>query len=319
VRAVVQDRYGPPEVLRIAEVPKPEPKADEVLIRVRASVVSQTDVHLRNAHPFFWRFFAGLRKPKWQSLGVALAGEVEAQGSGVMQFKVGDRVFGAPPWMGAHAQYICLRETAPIALMPAALTFAEGAAIHDGATQALSALRVGRVKRGDRIAVCGASGALGTAAVQIARHWGAHVTAVTSTAHVELVQSLGADEVVDYRVADFRKIGPFDSIIDAVGKYVWHRARPALKPDGIYVATDVGAIWIETIFVALFGRFVGTRRQKFSGGGRTQADVLLMKELIEAGALRPVIDRTYPMAQVAEAHRYVETWRKAGNVVLTIE
>jgi NADPH:quinone reductase-like Zn-dependent oxidoreductase len=319
VRAVVQDRYGPPEVLRVAEVATPVPKAGEVLIRVRASVVSQTDCHLRAATPAFWRLFAGLRKPKWQSMGVALAGEVEGLGTGVTRFEVGDRVFGAPPWMGAHGQYICLRETAPIALMPASLSFEEGAAIHDGATQALSALRVGRVERGDRIAIYGASGALGTAAVQIAKHWGAHVVGVTSTAHVDLVRSLGADEVVDYKVADFRPLGPFDSIIDAVGKYIWHRARPALKPDGIYVATDVGPIWIETIFVALFGRFVGTRRQKFSGGGRSQADTLLMKELIEAGALRPVIDRTYPMDQVVEAHRYVESWRKAGNVVLTID
>jgi NADPH:quinone reductase-like Zn-dependent oxidoreductase len=319
LRAVVQDRYGPPEVLRIAEVEQPVPKAGEALIRIRASVVSQTDCHLRGGHPFFWRLIAGFRKPRWPSLGVALAGEVEGLGSGVTQFKVGDRVFGAPRWMGAHAEYICLRETAPLALMPEGMSFEEAAAIHDGATQALSALRVGRVERGHRIVIFGASGALGTAAVQIAKHWGAHVTGVCSTAHVELVRSLGADEVVDYKMEDFRKRGgPFDSIIDAVGKYVFHRARSALKPGGTYVATDVGAVPLETILVAIFGRFFGTRRQKMSGGGRSQADVRLMKELIEAGALRPVIDRTYPMDQVVEAHRYVETWRKAGNVVLTI-
>ena len=319
MRAVVQDRYGPPEVLRIAEVEKPLPQPDQVLIRVRASVVSQTDAHIRGGHPAIWHLVAGFKKPRWPSLGVALAGEVESVGEGVAEFKVGDRVFGAPPWVGAHAEYICLRETAPIAVMPDGMTFADAAAIHDGATQALSALRVARVVRGDRIVVYGASGALGTAAVQIAKYWGAHVTGVCSTAHVELVRSLGADVVVDYTVADFRAGGPFESIIDAVGKYVFHRARPALKPGGIYVATDVGAVPIETILVALFGRLFGTRRQKMSGGGRSQADTRLMKELIEAGALRPVIDRTYPMAEVAEAHRYVETWRKAGNVVLTID
>ncbi|HKB28805.1 MAG TPA: NAD(P)-dependent alcohol dehydrogenase [Candidatus Limnocylindrales bacterium] len=319
MRAVVQDRYGPPEVLRVAEVERPEPKAGEVLIRVRASVVSQTDAHIRGGRPAIWHLVAGFRKPRWRSLGVALAGEVEGIGAGVTQFKVGDRVFGAPRWVGAHAEYISVRETSPIALMPEGMTFEEAAAIHDGATQALSALRVADVKRGDRIVIYGASGALGTAAVQIAKHWGVHVTGVCSTAHVELVRSLGADEVVDYKLEDFRKGGPFDSIIDAVGKYVFHRARPALKPGGVYVATDVGAVPIETILVALFGRFFGTRRQKMSGGGRSQADTVLMKELIEAGALRPVIDRTYPMDQVAEAHRYVETWRKAGNVVLTID
>jgi NADPH:quinone reductase-like Zn-dependent oxidoreductase len=319
MRAVVQDRYGPPEVLRIAEVEQPVPKAGEVLIRIRASVVSQTDAHVRSGHPALWRLIAGFRRPRWPSLGVALAGEVEGLGPGVTGFKVGDRVFGAPPWFGAHAEYICLRDTAPIAIMPAGMSFEEAAAIHDGATQALSALRVGRVMRGQRIVIYGASGALGTAAVQIAKHWGAHVTGVCSTAHVELVRSLGADEVVDYTHEDFRKGGgPFDSIIDAVGKYVFHRARPALKPGGIYVATDVGAVPAETLALAIVGRFLGSRRQKMSGGGRSQADVRLMKELIEAGALRPVIDRTYPMEQVAEAHRYVETWRKAGNVVLTI-
>lgn len=323
MRAVVQDRYGPPEVLRIAEVETPVPRAGEVLVRVRASVVSQTDAHIRGGHPAIWHLVAGFRKPRWPSLGVALAGEVEGLGAGVTQFRVGDRVFGAPRWVGAHAEYICLREGAPIALMPTAMTFEQAAAIHDGATQALSALRVAGVKRGDRIVIYGASGALGTAAVQIGKHWGAHVTGVCGTAHVELVRSLGADEVVDYKVADFRKGGPFDSIIDAVGKYVFHRARPALKPGGIYVATDVGAVPLETILVAIFGRFLGpvlgSRRQKMSGGGRSQVDVRLMKELIEAGALRPVIDRTYPMDQVVEAHRYVETWRKAGNVVLTID
>ncbi|MFI5227382.1 MAG: NAD(P)-dependent alcohol dehydrogenase [Candidatus Limnocylindrales bacterium] len=319
MRAVVQDHYGPPEVLRIAEVERPEPKPGEVLIRIRASVVSQTDAHIRGGHPAVWHLVAGFRKPRWQSLGVALAGEVEGLGAGVTEFKVGDRVFGAPRWVGAHAEYICLRETAPLALMPAGLSFEEAAAIHDGATQALSALRVAGVERGQRIVIYGASGALGTAAVQIARHWGAHVTGVCSAAHVELVRSLGADEVVDYTAEDFRKRGgPFDSIIDAVGKYVFHRARPALKPGGIYVATDVGAVPIETILVAIFGRLLGNRRQKMSGGGRSQADVRYMKELIEAGALRPVIDRSYPMEQVVDAHRYVETWRKAGNVVLTI-
>jgi NADPH:quinone reductase-like Zn-dependent oxidoreductase len=320
MRAVVQDRYGPPEVLRIAEVQRPVPKDDEVLIRVRAATVSQTDAHARAASPFFWRLVAGLRRPRWRTLGVDLAGEIEAVGSAVTEYKVGDAVFGGPSsYFGSHAEYVCVRERGPIALKPAGLTFDEAAAISDGAMQALSTLRLAKASAGSRIVVYGASGSLGTAAVQLAKHLGAHVTGVCGTQHVELVRSLGADEVVDYTKEDFARRGQtYDAIIDAVGKYSFRRGRRAIRPGGTYVATDGGRFLVETLAFAIATRFVGSRRVRAAIGRRSKADIRLMKELIEGGEFRAVVDRRYPMDQVADAHRYVESWRKAGNVVLTM-
>jgi NADPH:quinone reductase-like Zn-dependent oxidoreductase len=318
MRAVVQDRYGLPEVVHIEEVERPVPADGEVLIRVRASTVSQSDTHIRGAHPPFWRLVAGLRRPRWRTLGVELAGVVEAVGAGVTEFAAGDEVFGMVRWFGAHADYVCLAETAPIAHKPANLTLEEAAGVCDGAMQALATLRVGAVGDGSRIAIYGASGSLGTAAVQIAKHMGAHVTGITSTKNVELVRSLGADEVIDYTREDLTTGGPiFDVVIDAVGKYAYHWGRRALKPGGIYVETDLGPHKLETLVMAIATRWLGSRRLKFASGRRSKADVRFMKELIEAGAYRPVIDRSYALEQVAEAHRYVETWHKTGNVVLT--
>jgi NADPH:quinone reductase-like Zn-dependent oxidoreductase len=318
MRAIVQDRYGPPEVLHVEEVERPVPAAGQILIRVRASTVSQTDTHIRRPSPWVWRLFFGLRRPRWRTRGVDFAGVIEAVGPGVTRFVVGDEVFGLVGWFGAHAEYVCLAETAPIAGKPASLSFEEAAAVGDGAMQALATLRVGGVREGSRIVVYGASGSLGTAAVQIAKHLGAHVTGVTSTAHVELVKSLGADEVIDYTRDSLHRRGPvYDVVIDAVGKYAFHWGKRALKPGGIYVETDFGPYKLETLVMAIASRWVGSRRLKFASGRRLPADVLYMKDLIEAGAYRPVIDRTYPMEQAADAHRRVETWHKAGNVVLT--
>jgi NADPH:quinone reductase-like Zn-dependent oxidoreductase len=314
MKAVVQDRYGPPEVLHIEDVERPVPKDDEVLIRIRSSTVTQTDTHLRAARPVFWRLLLGLRRPRQRTAGVELAGEVEAVGPAVTEFKVGDDVFGTM-WFGAHAEFICLRERGALAHKPAGMSFDEAAAVSDGAMQALATLRVGNVQKGQRIVIYGASGSLGTAAVQLARDIGAHVTAVCSTRHVELVRSLGADEVVDYLAEDFTKNGQtYDVIIDAVGKYSFTRGRRSLKAGGIYVATD----GLRNLFWALWTWRIGDRRLKFAGGRKIKQDVVFVKELIEAGKFRAVIDRRYPMEQVVEAHRYVEGWHKAGNVVLTI-
>ena len=319
MKAVVQDRYGPPDVLRLEDVERPVPRDDEVLIRIRATTVTRTDAHARAANPFFWRFFAGLRRPKWRTLGVELAGEVEAIGAHVTRFAVGDHVFGCPPGFGAHAEFICLRESAPLAHKPAGMSFEEAAAVCDGGIQALAAFRTADVQEGQRVVIYGASGSLGTAAVQLARHIGAHVTAVCNTRNVEIVRSLGADEVVDYLQEDFTKNGQtYDAIIDAVGKYSFLRGRRALKRGGVYVATDLGPLLLETIAVLLATRWVGTRRVKMPMARRTRADVLVLKELIEAGEFRAVIDRRYPMERVVEAHRYVETLQKTGNVVLTV-
>jgi NADPH:quinone reductase-like Zn-dependent oxidoreductase len=318
MRAVVQDRYGPPEVLRIEEVERPAPAAGEVLVRVRASTVSQSDTHIRRPSPFLWRLIAGLRRPRWRTIGVDFAGVVEEVGAGVTEFAVGDEVFGLVRLFGTHAEYIRVPEHAPIANKPANLTFEEAAAVGDGAMQALATLRVGEAGEGSRVVIYGASGSLGTAAVQIAKHLGAHVTGVTSTKNVDLVRSLGADDVIDYTQDDLTSRGPvYDVVIDAVGKYAFHWGKRALKPGGIYVETDFGPHKLETLVWAIASRWVGSRRLKFAAGRRSKVDVLFLQELIESGAFRPVVDRTYPLEQVVEAHRYVETWRKVGNVVLT--
>ena len=319
MRAVVQDRYGPPSVLRIEEVVKPVPKDDEVLIRVRASTVTQSDTHLRAANPFVWRFFVGLRRPRIRTLGVEMSGEVVAVGAAVREFKVGDEVFGGPRGFGAHAEYLCLRESGPIAHKPASLSFEEAAAVCDGSNEALATLRKAEVKAGQRIAIYGASGSLGTAAVQLGKHFGAHVTAVCNTKNVEIVRSLGADEVIDYTKEDFTKNGQkYDAIIDAVGKYAYHWGRRGLKPGGIYVETDLGPHKLETLLMTILTRWFGSKKLRWAGGWRNKADLEFVKGVIEAGEFRPVIDRRYPLEQVAEAHAYVESWQKTGNVVLSI-
>jgi NADPH:quinone reductase-like Zn-dependent oxidoreductase len=254
-----------------------------------------------------------------RTLGVELSGEVEAVGDAVKEFHVGDQVFGGPRWFGAHAEFICLREDSVLAHKPEGATFEEAAATLDGTSQGLASLRTGNVLEGQRIVIYGASGSLGTAAVQLAKHFGAHVTAVCGTDHVELVRSLGADEVVDYRKQDFTKRGEtYDAIIDAVGKYSFRRGRHALRPGGIYVATDGGRFLLETLAFFVATRFVGSKRIRTAIGRRIKQDVLFFKELIDAGEFRAVIDRRYALDEVVDAHRYVETWHKAGNVVLTI-
>ena len=321
MRAVVQDRYGSPEVLRIEEVPKPEPGPRDVLIRVRASTVSQTDTHVRRASIFIYRLFLGLRRPRHRTLGVDVAGVIEAVGSEAVTFKPGDEVFGNVGFnAGAHAEYVVVPERGAIALKPACLSFEEAASICDGAQQGLATLRRGRVGKGTRVVVYGASGSLGTAAVQIAKHWGAHVTGVTSTKNVELVRSLGADEVIDRTAEDLTARGPvYDVVIDAVGKYAFFWARTALKPGGVYVETDFGPHKLHTLAWWFLSRFVGGKHLRFGAGSRRKADVEYLRELIEAGAYRPVIDTVYPMDRVVDAHRHVEGWHKVGNVVLTIQ
>jgi NADPH:quinone reductase-like Zn-dependent oxidoreductase len=314
MRAVVHDRYGPPEVLRIEDVDRPVPKDDEVLVRVRATTVTQTDCHMRRARPLFWRFMLGMRRPKRRVLGLELAGEVEAVGSAVTEFAVGDRVFGMRN--GAHAEYVCVRESGLLAPMPAGATFEEAAAVCDGFNQGLGNLKVGDVTAGTRLLVYGASGSCGTATVQLGKHYvGAHVTAVCNTANVELVRSLGADEVIDYLNEDFTKQGEtYDVVLDAVGKHSYFRSRRALKPHGRYVATDR----LYNFPLAFLTR-VAKKKVVFGTEWRPpKKNLLLLKELIETGTYRAVVDRTYPLEDVVAASRYVDTWQKTGNVVLTV-
>jgi NADPH:quinone reductase-like Zn-dependent oxidoreductase len=317
MRAVVHDRYGPPEVLRLEDVERPVPKDDEVLVRIHATTVSRTDCALRGAEPFISRFVTGLLRPKRKILGSDLAGEVEAVGAAVTEFEVGDHVFGINPWkFGAHAEFICMRANASLAHMPAGMTFEEAAAVCDGAILALNALRPADLREGQQILIYGASGSIGTAGVQLARYFGADVTAVCNTKNFELVRSLGADEVIDHTQEDFTNNGrTYDVIFDAVGKHSFKRCRSSLKRGGTYVATD----HLHNVVLALWTARIGDKRVLFPIPPRfTKNDAMFLKDLIEAGKYRAVIDRSYPLEQVVEATRYVETKQKTGNVVLTL-
>jgi NADPH:quinone reductase-like Zn-dependent oxidoreductase len=317
VRAVVHDRYGPPDVLRLEEVERPVPEDDEVLVKIRATTVNRTDAGLRSAEYFISRFVTGLLRPKNKILGMEFSGEVEAVGAAVTEFAVGDHVFGGKGF-GAHAEFVCLRESAPLAHKPAGTTFEEAAAVTDGASLALVCLEKGDLREGRSILIYGASGSVGTSAVQLAGYFGAHVTAVCNTKNVELVQSLGADEVIDYTQDDFTRNGKtYDVIFDAVGKHSFRRSRRSLKPGGTYIETDLGVMW-HVPMLLLATKWVGDKKVKMGIARYAQKDVLFLKELIEAGKYRAVIDRTYPLEDVIEATRYVETGQKTGNVILTV-
>lgn len=313
MRAIVRDRYGPPDVLRIEDVDVPVPAADEVLVRVHATTVTQTDCHMWRARPFLWRFMLGLRRPRRRTLGLEFAGVVEAAGEAVTDLEAGDRVFGLKT--GSHAEYVCVRESGLVARIPDRLSFEQAAGVCDGMGEAMGTLRSGRVGEGTKLLIYGASGSLGTGAVQLASYLGAHVTAVCNGKNVELARSLGADEVIDYEIEDFTQNGErYDVIIDAVGKHSYFSARRSLVPGGIFVATDR----LFHFPLRFLTRWLGSTRVAFDVSGYKREDVLLLKELLEAGRYRPVIDRVYPLEEVAEAARYVESWQKTGNVVLTL-
>jgi NADPH:quinone reductase-like Zn-dependent oxidoreductase len=318
MRAAVHDRYGPAEVQRIEEVAQPIPKDDEVLVRIHATTVTRTDIGVRSAKPALMRLFFGLRRPRQRILGTELAGEIEAVGSAVTKFAVGDHVFGSTSSFqsGAHAEFIAMRETAPLAQMPASMTFEEAAAVSDGAILALMCLEAAHVHQGQKMVIYGASGAIGTAGVQLAKYFGADVTAVCNTKNVELVRSLGADRVIDYTQEDFTKNGEtYDVIFDAVGKHSFKKSKASLKPGGVYVATD----GFRNFFLALWTARIGDRKAIFPIPPHyTQKNVEFLKKVIEAGKFRAVIDRCYPLEEIVEATRYVETQQKTGNVVLTI-
>jgi NADPH:quinone reductase-like Zn-dependent oxidoreductase len=316
VKAVVCDRYGPPEVLRVEEVERPVPADDEVLVRIHATTVNRSDCGWRAAKPFFARFFSGLRRPKHRIIGMELAGVVEAVGAAVTEFVVGDEVFGVKGF-GANAEFVCMRESAALAHKPAGMSFEEAAAVCDGGIIGLACLRKADPGPGRRILIYGASGSIGTASVQLARHFGAHVTAVCNTKNVELLRSLGADEVIDYEREDFTRNGEtYDVVFDAVGRHSFRRCRHSVKPGGTFIETDLGFMW-HVPPLALLTR-LGGKRVTLPIPSYTKKNVLVLKGLIEAGEYRAVIDRRYPLEDVVEATRYVETRQKTGNVVLTV-
>jgi len=299
MKAIVCTKYGPPEVLQLKEVEKPVPKEHDILIHVHATVVTPADIAFRKGEPFLGRLFSGLRRPK-SIPGVEFAGDIEAVGKDVTLFHTGDQVFGtAGTGFGAHAEYLCLGEEGVVARKPATLTYEEAVAVCDGALTALVFLRdEAHMQRGQKVLINGASGAVGAAAVQLAKYFGAEVTGVCSTTNGAMVKSLGADTVIDYTKEDFTQSGEtYDVIFDAVDKIPSSRCKKSLKRTGIYlnVIRDSGSV----------------------GDIKTE-DLLFLKELIEAGKIQSVIDRRYPMEEIVEAHRYVEKGHKKGNVVITV-
>ncbi len=316
---MVHTKYGPPEVVQLAEIAKPVPKDNEILIKVHATTVNRTDCGFRRADPVIARFFTGILRPKQTVMGSEFAGEVDTVGAGVTLFRTGDQVFGLTGGrFGAHAEYLCLAETGAVATKPANMTSQEATAIPDGAMLAWTDLKRANVQPGQAVLIYGASGAVGTAAVQLAKHLGAHVTGVCSTRHLELVSSLGADAVIDYTSGDFTETGQtYDIVFDAVGKTSFSRCKPIIKPGGIYIATDLGFL-VQNPFLALWGRKFGDKRVIFPVPTPSKEQIVFFKELIEAGALRAVIDRSYPLEHIFEAYRYVELGHKTGNVVITV-
>ncbi len=319
MRASVNTVYGPPEVAKVMEVEKPVPGNGEILIRVHATTVNRTDCGFRSAQYFISRFFSGLIRPRNKILGNEFAGEVEETGEAVSQFRIGDRVFGYnDSTFGAHAEYMKLKEGGAITTMPEGLSFEEAAPITEGAHYALGNIRAAKVQAGHNVLVNGATGGIGSAAVQLLKHFGASVTAVCHGSKVDLVRSLGADEVIDYSENDFtRSGGQYDFIFDAVGKSSFKKCRPLLKNKGIYISTELGK-HSANIFLALVTPIFRKKKVLFPLPSISKADVIFLKELVEQGKFKPVIDRTYALEEIVEAYRYVEKGEKVGNVVVKV-
>lgn len=320
MKAVVYTEYGPPEVLQLTEVPKPFPKDNEVLIKISATTVNRTDCGFRKPEYLIVRFFNGLFKPKITILGNELAGVVEEVGKDVRTFKQGDQVFGLSAGkFGAHAEYLCLPEKGSITIKPAKMSYNESAAVCDGLMLAINYIRKIDFTNMPAILINGASGSIGSACVQLSKYYGAKITAVCEAKNFELVKSLGADKVIDYTKDDFTQDNQmYDAVIDAVGKSSYFRCRRLLKPGGVYFSTELGFM-SQNIFLALLTPVFCSRKVKFPIPKDSKNDIVFFKELIEAGNYRAVIDRIYPLEQITEAARYVETGQKTGNVVITLE
>jgi 2-desacetyl-2-hydroxyethyl bacteriochlorophyllide A dehydrogenase len=323
MKAVIWTKYGSPDVLELREVEKPTPGDDEILIKIFAATVFAGDCEMRGFDfPIsFWlpmRLLLGLTKPRIKILGQELAGEIEAVGKEVTQFKKGDQVFAPTDRnFGAYAEYICLPESNPMAKKPDPMSFAEAATVPVGGLNALHFLRKGNIQGGQKVLINGAGGGIGTFAVQIANSFGAEVTAVDSTAKLDMLLAIGADHVIDYTQKDFSQDGEiYDVIIDLVGKRSFSQCLRSLKQNGRYV---LGNPKLSGMLGALWTKMTSSKKVIVALAGYKTEDLVFLKELIEAGKIKSVIDRRYPLAQVAEAHRYVETGQKKGNVVITVE
>ncbi|WP_154792792.1 NAD(P)-dependent alcohol dehydrogenase [Occultella kanbiaonis] len=320
MRAAVSTRYGAPDVVSVRDVPAPVPGPDELLVRVDVTTVNRTDCAYRAAHPFFVRSFTGLRRPRRTILGTEFAGEVVRTGARVHRFTVGERVFGyCEGPFGAHAEYLVVAQDAMVATVPDGIGQREAATATEGCHYALSAVRRAGVRPGERVLVNGATGGIGSAAVQLLAAMDVTVTAVCAGEHADLVRGLGAAEVVDYLTEDFtRTTQRYDVVIDAVGKSTFGRCRQLLEPDGVYLSSELGPGW-QNIPLALFGTLRrGRQRVVFPFPDEGQAVVEGIRDRLAAGTFRPVIDRSYPLEDIVSAYRYVETGQKIGNVVVTV-
>ena len=331
MKTIIYTEYGTPDVLHLAEVAKPAPKDNEILIRVHATAVNFGDLLARNFKAvtprkfnmpiFFWlpaRFAFGFNKPKKPILGSEFAGVVEAVGAAVTRFKPGDEVFGyRGENMGAYAEYVCMPEDATVVIKPANLTCEEAATIPYGAIMALSLLRKANIQPGQKVLINGASGGIGSAAVQLAKYFGAEVTGVCGTPRLEFVKSLGADHVIDYTREDFTQSGEtYDLIFDILGKSSFSRCTRSLKPNGRLL---FASFKLKQLLQMLWTSMIGSQKVICALAPGSLEDLMTVKELVEAGKIKSIIDKCYPLEQAAEAHRYVETGHKQGNVVLTLE
>ncbi len=322
MKAIICTKYGSPEVLQLQEVAKPRPKENEVLIRIHAASVTTAGLIGRKGTPLFTRIFSGLTKPKNNILGMELSGEIVAIGEQVSRFKVGDDVFGLTgPSLGANAEYVCLSEEAALVHKPNKMSYEESTALIEGGLTALNFLvNKAGIQSGQKVLIIGASGSVGTASVQLAKHFGTEVTAICSPANDKMVRSLGADWVIDYHKEDFTQNGQtYDIIFDTQGARSFLACKNSLKPDGIFL----DAAGLSTVFHMLWTSLFSRKKAILTAtyvrpSARIREDLLYLKELIEGGIIKPVIDRYYPLEKIAEAHHYVETGRKRGKVVLTI-
>jgi len=324
MQAIVYTKYGSPDVLQLKEVAKPTPKDNEVLVKVYATTVNRTDCATIRAKPFFARLFTGIFKPKKQIPGTEFAGKVEAVGKNVKSLKVGDKVFGFDDQgSGSHAQYLTISEDKALTTIPRNITYEQAAASTEGAHYAYNFIKKVNIKNGQKILVNGATGAIGSAAVQLLKYYGVNATAVCNTKNIELVKLLGADKVIDYTKEDFTKDEEkYNFVFDAVGKSSFAKCKPLLQSGGIYISSDLGYM-AQNVFLPLITPIIkpmiGNKKTVFPIPTDTRRSILLVKKLIDEGKFKAVIDRKYPLEQIVEAYKYVEKGQKIGNVVITVE
>lgn len=319
MQAAVRSRYGPPEVVSLAEVPEPKAGPGEILIRVHATTVNRTDCALRAGQPFLWRLLTGMFRPRLRIAGNEYAGEVAAVGTGVSRFPLGEKVFGYnDSSFGAHAEFLVVRENSPIATLPSGFGFEQAVAGTEGAHYARSMIEGARIKADQAVLVYGATGAIGSAAVQLLHGLGAYVTAVGDTETLELMRGLGADEVLDRTTGEFdRHTGRHHAVLDAVGKISFGQCRRLLRPGGVYISSDVGRGW-QNVPLALITPLWRGRQVRFPIPKAEPQMAEHFRDLMQAGTFKPLIDRSYPLDEIVEAHRYVDSGRKRGNVVIVV-